>query len=159
MATRGLSDEIDLCEYLYLRELSEPRDNALRFMVEEARVSPNKATVPLPGIEISAKEIISDSLCHFFELVWTSYIAYAVRNESYTTVDESVRIDSGRLIRLYSESKFLDCVKKGTIASEDYPGPHNHVQLVCLIHVIDVVSTSTPEIRTLRPPNRVSAIQ
>ena len=142
MARRGLSDEIDSCEYLYLRELSEPR-----------------ATVPLPGIDISAKEIISDARCQRFELVWTSYIAYSMRNESYTTVDESEQIDSGRLIRLYSESKFLDYVKKGTIAWEDYPGPHNHVQLVCLNHVIDVVSTSTPEIRTLRQPNRVSAIQ
>ena len=159
MATRGLSDEIDSCEYLYLRELSEPRDNASGLMVEEARVSPNQATAPLPGIDISAQEIISDSRCQPFELVWTSYIAYSVTNESCTTVDESERIDSGRLIRSYSESKFLDCVKKGTIASEDYPGPHNHVQLICLNHGIDVVSTSTPEIRTLRQPNRVSAIQ
>ena len=71
-----------------------------------------------------------------------------MRNESFTTQDDS-EIFSGRLFRVYSDSKFLDFVKSGTIATKDYPGPFKHYGIVCLNHDLDVVSVQEPEIQEL----------
>lgn len=152
------SSEVNSCVYLYLREIEEPRDNTLRLLVEEAKALAEK-TLSLPGIDLSGKEILSDESCRLFELRWSSYIAYFVRNESYTTVDQSEKVVAGHLLRLCSASKVLDFIRAATIASQDYPGPYHHVEVVCLNHVIDVVSTTYPEIRVLRPPEAVGAIQ
>jgi len=40
VADRLELDSLDSAEYLYLRELSEPRDNSLRLVVQEAVVNP-----------------------------------------------------------------------------------------------------------------------
>lgn len=40
MANRPGFDSLDSAKYLYLRELSEPRDNSLRLVVQEAVVNP-----------------------------------------------------------------------------------------------------------------------
>jgi hypothetical protein len=45
-----MHEELDSCRYLYLRELSEPEDNSLRLVVEEAR--PNRE---LEDIRLYAK--------------------------------------------------------------------------------------------------------
>lgn len=153
------SPEIESCKYVYLRELSEPSDNSLRLVAEEARVASEKEPVQLPGINLSGMPIISDDKCRLFELVWTSYIAYSVVNESFAMVDETEKIESGRILRAYSQSKFLEYVKVATLASQDYPGPYNHLQLVCLNHVINVASTTIPEIRILRPSVTSTVLQ
>ena len=43
-------------------------------------------------------------------------------------------------------SAFLDFLRRTTIANDEFPGPSRHWELVCLDHVIDVVSTSEPVI-------------
>jgi hypothetical protein len=148
--TKMLAGAIDSCKYLYLREINEPRDNWLRLAVEEATAGTELMHV-LPGtnIEMPGQAIESNENCGLFNLVWQGYIAYSVRNESYTTVDPDERF-SGRLFCLYSKSHFLDYVSHSTIASEDHPGPFQHVGIVCLNHVVDVVSDRAPEIIRLR---------
>jgi hypothetical protein len=146
-----MRDEIDDCKYLYLRELWEPEENMLRVVVEEA-----KADGPPEDIEILGKiipgtrPIESDESCRLFELVWPSYVSYCVRNESYTSWDDS-EVWKGRLFRVYSKFHFRDFVAKATFASDQYPGPLHHWRLVCLMHLVDVISCAEPEVRCLRP--------
>ena len=152
--TTGLCAEIDSCKYLYLREIGEPQDNELRLLVEEADASETMRSMSLPGdVVLTGSEIRSDDKSRLFELSWSFYIAYSVRNESYVIADETEAIQSGHLLRLYAKSRFLDYISRSTFASKDHPGgPLPPVEVVCLNHVIDVISIKLRQIRQLRPP-------
>jgi hypothetical protein len=139
------------CEYLYLREVSEPAANRLRVVAEEAGAAPKLTSRELGGLEFSdLRAIESSEASRLFEITWESYVAYGIRNESFTVLDEYEEIEFGRLARVYSKSRFLDYVASATIATFDYLGPFRHIGLICLNHVVDVVSTSVPKIRELR---------
>jgi hypothetical protein len=145
------SSEMDSCKYLFLREISEPRDNRLRLLIEEAAPSGAPATLKLPGLTLTGcRAIESTSASRLFEVIWDTYVAYSVRNESFASQDGAAMF-SGRFFRIYSKSTFLDYVSRATFASEQYPGPLSHVGLICQNHIVDVVSTKSPAIRRLRP--------
>jgi hypothetical protein len=71
-------DQLNSVKYLYLRHLSEPRDNSLRLIVEEAVVnpsgigpSPELSFLPeLAHILSDASPIESNEGCKTFELHW-----------------------------------------------------------------------------------------
>jgi hypothetical protein len=144
-------DEIESCRFLFLRDLTEPEENTLRVVIEEAKADGPPEDIEILGKIISgSRPIESDESCRLFELIWPSYVAYTVRNESYTSWDESEEWE-GNLFRLYSKSEFRDYVSRGTFATDDYPGPLQHWSLVCLRHVVDVIACVEPEMRRLRP--------
>src|SRR5436305_7065520 len=96
-------DEIDSCRFLFLRELSEPEENTLRVVVEEAKANGPPEDIEILGKVISGtRPIESDDTCRLFELIWPSYVAYAVRNESYTSWDDAEEWE-GKFFRLYSK--------------------------------------------------------
>ena len=75
-------DSLDSAKYLYLRELSEPRDNSLRLVVQEAVVYPTgsvRSSHPeLPELEEilrGTSPIESTDACQTFELTWKRYVA------------------------------------------------------------------------------------
>lgn len=147
--------QLQSCEWLFLRTLEEPRANALRVVVEEARAgAPTYAgtvakAASLPALEPilqGARLIEHTEGCRVFELHWENYIAYSVRNESFVANDKYEKSE-GRLLVKYSKSRFLDYVALGTFASDDYPGPFMHWGVVCGDHVIDVASMEEPEVR------------
>jgi hypothetical protein len=80
-----------------------------------------------------------------FRVVFPSYIACAIRKESYagSSVEESW---SGKILRTYSSSAFLTYVSHSTIATQDYPGPFQHYGLLTLQHIIDVASETPPQV-------------
>lgn len=146
-----ICDAINTCQYMFLRECAELEENMLRLVIEEARAdgAPQDIEI-LPGKVISdLVPIESDASCQLFELVWPSYVAYCVRNESFTSWDDS-EVFKGRHFRLYSKSHFRDYVARGTFASDDYPGPLKHWCVVCERHLVDVVGCAEPALRRLR---------
>jgi hypothetical protein len=148
------ASELDSCKYLYLRNISQPRDNALHLLVEEATAGPESTTRAVAGALITDLHAIeSTDESRLFELHWENYVAYSVQNESYSKTDDTETIASGKLVRIYSKLHFLDYDSTATIATPDYPGPLVHVQVVCLNHVVDIVSTQPPRIRLLRTRN------
>lgn len=143
--------ELDTCASLYLREIGEPRQNYLRLLIEEAFVMPEEVDVKFAGAQISNCHLVKPTAdSRSFEIIWGNYVAYTVANESYSTRNESEEF-SGRFARLYSKSHFLDYISRATLACKDYPGPLHHVQLVCECHIVDVVSTTFPELKQIRP--------
>ena len=83
MVSRLELDSLESAKYLYLRELSEPRDNSLRLVVQEAVVNPigsvrsSHSELPeLEGILKGASPIESTENCRSFELIWKRYVAY-----------------------------------------------------------------------------------
>ncbi len=156
-----MRDEIDACKWIYLRDIGEPEENSLRVVVEEAKAEgPPEDIEVLPGkVSSGLRAIESDWTCRAFELVWPSYVAYSVRNESFCSEDK-VEQWEGRLFCLYSKSHFLDYVARATFATADYPGPLRHWGINCQNHIVDVVSTVEPVVRCIKlvepnaPPDR-----
>jgi hypothetical protein len=144
--------ELNSCAYLFLRVIEEPTDNQLRIVIEEASVSSRVVSRDVCGVEFSdLRPIESTPLSRLFEITWNSYVAYSVRNESFTTMDDYEQIKFGRLAAVYTKSRFLDYVAGGTFACEDHPGPICHIGVNCQNHILDVASAELPVVRHLRP--------
>jgi len=146
-------DALNSVKYLYLRELSEPRDNSLRLVVQEA--IDNRSALPLARSEIpELTHILKDAWpiesvegCKTFELSWKRYAAYLVTEEligSGGSYDDEVY--TGRLLRVYTKSHFLDYLARDTGGHVE---PIQHFKLVCLNHLIDVGSYTAPDIQLI----------
>lgn len=155
----GIGSEVGLFEsvkYLYLRELSEPRDNSLRVVVDEAvgtsRGSTRANYPDLPELKeilTGARAIETTEACRAFELVWDSYVAYLVTEEcvgSCGSYDDEVF--SGKLFRVYAKSHFLEHLARDTGGHSE---PMKHYKLTCLNHLIDVASYGAPQVRIVGP--------
>lgn len=147
-------DQLNLAKYLYLRHLSEPRDNSLRLIVEEAIVNGSRAVQPdlaappeLAHILTSSSPIESIEGCRTFELYWKRYVAYLVTEEGVGSCgSDADEIYSGTLLRHYSKSHFLNHLAHDT---GGHMRPLQHYKLICLNHLIDVASEDEPEIRVV----------
>ncbi|MCL6566973.1 MAG: hypothetical protein K6U09_11195 [Acidobacteriia bacterium] len=144
---------LDQAKYLYLRHLSEPEENSLRLLVEEAIADPTEtvsmpdAANPFAEIRKGASPIKSVEGCRTFELRWTRYVAYLVTEEVVGSAGSGQdEVYTGNVFRVYTKSHFLDHLTRDT-------GGHNepilHYKLVCQNHLIDVASYSPPEVRLL----------
>lgn len=142
--------QIDSASYLFLSRLFEPRDNSLTIILEEAIANKAKSGPrELPG-DITLEDscpIEPTSDCRVFTLHWKNYVSYCVMEEMVGSCgqygDEKY---TGRLLRLYSKSHFLEFVAKNTGAHfEEY----RHYKISCLNHIIDIVATSIPELQSL----------
>jgi hypothetical protein len=144
-------DVINACEYIFLRDYWEPEENALRIVIEEAKANGPLQDILSPSGRIIIRDTVaieSDPTCRVFALEWPSYVAYCVRNESFTSWDNEEAFE-GRHFRVYSKSHFRDYVARGTFATDDYPGPLKHWCIVCQNHLVDVVGCVEPEISRL----------
>ena len=145
------TEELDSCSYLYLEALSEPHANGLRLVLSEGIVSDRAETLTVGEVEIpDVRPVEVTDASRWFEVVWDTYISYSVRNESYCSWDKEEEW-TGNAFRAYSKSKFLEFVSTGTFASDEYPGPFVHYEILCSDHIIDVASEHPPTIR--RVPN------
>jgi hypothetical protein len=142
-------------KYLYLRELSEPRDNSLRLVVQEAIGNPGTLVHPHPELP-ELQEILKDGspiestdVCRTFELTWERYVAYLVTEECVGSCGrDDDEIYTGKLFRVYTKSHFLEHLSRDT-------GGHTqsilHFKLTCLNHLIDVAAYTAPEVRQIGP--------
>jgi hypothetical protein len=156
-------DSLDSARYLYLRDLSEPRDNSLRLLVQEAVVNPEGVVGGHPELpeldEIvkGASPIESTEDCRSFELTWRHYVAYLVTEEVVGSCgnydDEEF---TGKLLRIYTKSHFLNHLAKDTGAHTE---PIRHYKLICLNHLIDVAAYVPPEIRIFSSPSSSYRVQ
>lgn len=146
-------DYLNSVKYLYLRELSEPKDNSLRIVVDEAvanRSAQGPVRTDLPELTRILKDswpIESTQSCKAFELYWGHCIAYLVTEEcvgSCGGYDDEVY--SGKLLRVYTKSHFLDHLGRDT---GGHINPVRHFKLTCLNHLIDVASYAPPEIKLI----------
>lgn len=143
--------EIQGCKWLFMNSISEPSDNELRLQIFEAVTLPASLDTFRPlneALDLNlplGSPIEHVTGCKIFTLQWPSYVAYSVRNESYTTVD-NYEIFEGRNFVKYSKSRYLDFVRDATFADDGFPGPMTHWGIFCLNHIIDVVSCHQPDV-------------
>jgi hypothetical protein len=148
--------ELNSVGYVDLREISEPNKrafNSLRIVLEEAVINETAAAVSdrpeLAGLLEGAHPIESVEGCKLFQLSWKHYLAYLVTEElvgSNAQAGYDDEIYTGKILRLYTKSHFLDHVMRDT-------GGHIqevvHYKLICLNHLIDVVSYDPPKVAVL----------
>jgi hypothetical protein len=156
-------DSLNSVKYLFLREVSEPTENSLRLIVQEAVVNQSAPVAYEPDIPDLAK-ILKDASpieslesCKTFELFWKRYAAYLVTEEMVGSCGRyDDEIYTGKFIRIYTKSHFLDHLARDTGA---HTGPILHYKLTCLNHLVDVASTLRPEIRVIDPVSQPVRIQ
>ena len=137
-------EQLNEISYFYLTNLHEPGDNQLSFTLEEAPAADFddefESQSPAEQHDFPATQE-----ARAFEVRFTNYIAYAVRNESFA-INDNYEVYLGALARVYERSRFLDFVASSTLASNTHPGPFKHYGFLCLEHVIDVVAPAPPVI-------------
>jgi hypothetical protein len=143
--------EIDLCDYLFLREISELDHNGLRLVLEEGTAGSEEISSKVGDTVITGgHRVESTDEGRLFEVVWQFYVAYSVRNESFVSHDEH-ELSVGEKFRIYTKSHFLDFIRSATFATNEYPGPIQHISVNCEDHIVDVVSTKEAEVKRIRP--------
>jgi hypothetical protein len=144
-------DQVDKCKYLFLREILEPEENSLLLLIDEARASDTPEDLEIGDVTIQdTRRVEHDASCRVFELKWGSYISYSVTNESYANADDP-QTYTGSRVRRYFTSAFLEYVRQTTFATKEYPGPFQHVAIICENHVVDIASVEEPQVRLAKP--------
>jgi len=150
MDLTDVTRELDSCDYLFLNAIEERGPDGLRLVVDVGKESPEATEIAIAGTIISGLHHVSAGESSLqYEIDFATYIAYAVRNESYVLRDEE-QVWAGKSFRVYSKSKFLDFVRSATFATTEYPGPFAHYSLVCQDRVVDVASIAQPKVKRLR---------
>jgi len=157
-------DSLNSVKYLFLREISEPKDNSLRIVVQEPVVN-RLGIVPSapehPELAVLLKDswpIESVDGCKTFELYWKRYVAYLVTEEMIGSCgDNKDEIYSGNRFSIYTKSHFLDHLARNTGAHTE---PIQHFKLSCENHLIDIASYEVPAIRLREgTPEKLPRIQ
>ena len=137
-------DSLDSAKYIYLRGLSEPRDNSLRLVVQEAVVNPGGVVRSHPEppeleeILRGSSPIESTDACRTFELTWKRYVAYLVTEECVGSCGQYAdEIYNRKLLRVHTTSHFLEHLSRDTGGHTE---PILHYKLTCLNHLIDVAA-------------------
>jgi hypothetical protein len=150
-AVCGVISLLNQAKYLCLRHISEPEDNSLRLVVEEAMAdrtetvaTPDPAS-PFAEIRKGASPIKSVEGCRAFELQWSRYVADLVTEEGVGSggSDED-EVYTGNLLRVYTKSHFLDHLSRDTSGHFE---PILHYKLICQNHLIEVAAYNLPEVR------------
>jgi hypothetical protein len=152
-------DSLNGVQYLYLRKISEPRDNAVRIVAQEAIANTAKeGPLDLPGLSgkfpgSKASPIESTGTCRIFVLTWARYVAYLVTEEMVGSCGKyDDQVFTGKRFRVYTKSYLLDHIACDTGA---HSKPLHHYKLICLNHLIDIVSEMPPDI-SIAPPGESS---
>jgi hypothetical protein len=147
-----LEEEIGSQRYLYLTNITEPEENSLRLVIEAAHTNgPEHPIDPsLPSLG-NATSIIADETTPAWEVVFHGYVAFVVFDESYALPAHEDEVWSGaNLFRTYSKSRFFDYVRSCSFADDDHPGALRHYEIICLNHVVNIVTWYDPEITRIR---------
>lgn len=137
----SLVDSINQSKYLYLHKAWEEKDLELNIEISEATASDDGTS----NNHDNYNAIVTDASCKSYKIVFRDYVAWNVLNESYSQVDNE-EVFEGNVFRVYTKSKYLEFIDKATVASDDYPGPLKHFEIVCLNHIVDIVTSNGPEV-------------
>lgn len=129
--------------------LTEPDTNCLRMYFARCKVNDMPEDIVIGDKVINGTYPINiDMDLPILQIEFESYISYSVTNESFTSWDD-YEIFEGKAFRIYTKSRYLDFIKNYTFAHQvcgDIYPPLTHYGMVCLNHVVNIVSTVTPVI-------------
>jgi hypothetical protein len=137
---------------LWVVEYRESDENDLTVTLVEA-----KTAAELVDTELGpAHPVNPDQSSSVFKVTWNSYVAFAVRNESYSLPEEGAPIGYG--LGTKAHSHFRTYVAASTFADDNYPGPLTHWFLNAERHCFDVIGTTAPAISKLGPDQAATVL-
>jgi len=143
-------DEINNLEYLFLLDVKDLPGNKLLIVVKEAIISQQEEDLYIGDKNLGpVRGISKDGQGKEYELFFESYGAYCIVNESFATFNNDDEQRIGRLLCVFSKSKFMDYIRETTIVdyTYDYNKTLKHYAVSCLGHVIDIVSKEEPIVK------------
>lgn len=137
--------------YIFLDSLTEPEINSLRIFISRCKVSQESEDVEIENhIFRDAHPIEVDEELPIIQIDFKSYVSYSVINESFTVLNNDA-IFEGNSLRIFKKSKYLEFIKKGTIATDVFPEKtFIHYEIACLDHIIDVISFDEPIVTEIK---------
>lgn len=134
--------------YIYLNSISEPQDNSLILDIDRCKVNGEETDEQTDeqteeGVSVAYGSIDVGETLPIIRVKFDWYIAYSLRNESFTVLDD-YEVFEGGVFSIYSKSRYLNFIEVSTITSDLHPGPFQHYGINALNHIIDVVSTEPP---------------
>lgn len=129
--------------------LTEPKTNSLRLVFSKSITGDTLEKVMIGETSLDAYPINVDENTPLIQIDFDRYIAYSIRNESFTSWDEYEEFE-GKIFRIYSKSRYLNFIGVSTFATEEFPGPFKHYGICCLDHIVDIVSMSSPIVSEFR---------
>lgn len=137
----------------FLAELKEKTDNELHIAIlcaaaQADDVRDSCGNPVLDHILAQCSPIVPDS-SRRFDIFFEDYIIYQVRNESYSSYDET-QVRVGSYLVQFQKSRFLDYLPIATDACrlEDgscYPAPWKHYGICTQNHVVDIIAHGEPK--------------
>ncbi|WP_155592218.1 hypothetical protein [Lysinibacillus cavernae] len=133
--------------YIFLDKIMEPGTNSLRVSINRAVLSSKSEDVNFAEHTLyNVYPIEIDKTLPVLNIEFDSYVSYSVSDESFHFVNQEDEF-TGHAVRLFTKSSYLDFISNGTIAQEIYSYKELfHYQIVCLDHIIDIVSFDKPSI-------------
>ncbi|MBQ3282749.1 MAG: hypothetical protein IJH42_02730, partial [Atopobiaceae bacterium] len=84
----------------------------------------------------------------YWEVSFAGYVLFMERDESYTVPDD-YEVRRGRWLEVFERSHLMDHLSSYTFADDLLPGPLTYYCVCNEDHVVDVVTTATPQVRLL----------
>ncbi len=153
-------DDLNAHEYVTVLsiEQSEKSDWALRIIAVEQRSGDPLSTMdlaedsePVRKLLEGARPIGTTPDCATYEICFPEYVIYTVLDESYSGAGGDVPSDrvGGPFAFSCRRSWLIDHVTRTTYASDTWPGPLTHYQLLTSDHIVDVVTHTEPIVRRI----------
>lgn len=143
--SRSPLEQLDNSPSLNVIAICDSEVNTLVLRIEELSLSSRTDYTPPVADAVLREHDVGDPV---FEVQWPRYVAYSVRNESYTAWDDYEEF-TGRRLRVYTKSRFLDYVRSAT-GPWGLSAEPKHWGVVCENHVVDVMSDVDPQVTLLR---------
>jgi hypothetical protein len=138
-----LFDLINIAHSLFLTEIVEHVQNGVTIAFKESVVSNDEEFITIGRKTIgSARRVSVDEKGDIYQIIFDNCAAYHVIDQSFATFDDGENI--GRLLRVYTNSKYLDYIRDTTIVEHIREGELKHYRLICEFYVIDVASVYEP---------------
>ncbi len=145
---------------IYLGNISEPQDNSLRLVIEEGSFDGEERPLdPLMCEILGIPAPDPDKQTCIYEVIFDSYIAYNILDESYLPDLNTDSEDPQPVFRIYQQASYLDYIKENTQAVITHEGKLQQYSLKCLNHLIDIVANEPPIIRSIAKRSDANGIQ
>jgi len=139
----SLLEQINNSEYLFLNHLFERDGNELIINVSEGIESEETHDIEVIGVALTGlHNVDADKSCSY-NLVFSDYVLYLVTNESFSYLKKEEEF-TGKSFRIFSKSHLKEYNEKYTSYCRDEK--LIHYQIVCVNHVIDIITPYEPEI-------------
>ena len=137
----------------FVLKISDSSDNELRIILATAKTGDKKSlstgSPKLDDILVNS-ELIEPDKQNVYEIVFSDYIIYQCRNESYTAFDDT-EIRSGKYLVTFEKSRLLDFYENVIFDfdSIDTKTKREHYGIISANHIIDVIANEPPIIRKI----------